>query len=100
MVTLFGKQYYLNLDIITEKCKVDYNEQEIDENSEIEEKGIEINIFKYEILKMCIERVLDEPATNDENLGLLGQNEFPASFKIAFNTLINYEILTEITEDE
>ena len=54
----------------------------------------------YEILKMCIERVLDEPATNDENLGLLGQNEFPASFKIAFNTLINYEILTEITEDE
>lgn len=93
MLTIFGKNYYLNLDIITEKCKIDYDNDESESDSE--EKGASINIFKYEVLKMCIERVLDEPAINDEGLGMIGQSEFPSSFKIAFNTLINYEILTE-----
>lgn len=101
MLTIFGKYYYLNLDIITEKCKIDYdNSNDIGPNDEdTEDKGMSINIFKYEVLKMCIDRVLDEPAINDEGLGVLGQSEFPSSFKIAFNTLINYSILIELSDE-
>jgi len=59
---------------------------------------LEINIFKYEIIKTCIERVLNEFEETDEKLGEFGESNLSISFKIAFNTLIKYEIL--ILEDE
>lgn len=101
MATIFGKNYYLNLDVITEKCKLDRNDKFIEENpDDIEDPdGIEINIFKYEVLKMCIDRVLNEQIADDEDMGVLGQAEFSASFKIAFNTLTNYEILIEKSDE-
>lgn len=47
---------------------------------------------------MCIERLLGDIQDVDEELGVFGNNETTISFKIAFNTLIKYEILIE--EDE
>jgi hypothetical protein len=48
---------------------------------------------------MCLDRVLNEyEEPGDEKIGLFGQNELSLSFKIAFNTLIKYQILLE--EDE
>jgi hypothetical protein len=52
----------------------------------------------YEILKMCIERVLNEFEDTDEELGVFGSKETTVSFKIAYNTLIKNNILIE--EDE
>lgn len=52
----------------------------------------------YEILKMCIERILNEFDESDEGMGVFGQKNTTASFKFAFNTLIKYNILIE--EDE
>jgi fructose-1-phosphate kinase PfkB-like protein len=93
MVELFGKSYYIDIDGITEKCRTG-NQIKEEDGSET----TEINIFKYEIIKMCLERVLNEFNEADEELGAFAQNGTSPSFKIAFNTLIKNEILIE--EDE
>ncbi len=93
MVELFGKRYYIDIDGISKKCQTG--------DVHKDEEGVEtleINIFKYEIIKICLERVLDEPAEVDEDLGLVAEEGLPVSFKIAFNTLIKYEILIEDDE--
>ena len=93
MVELFGKYYYLDLEGISRVCQT---------GTEIEnEDGTtsqEINIFKYEIIKMCIDRVLNEFQEVDEGLGAFGTNDTTVSFKIAYNTLIKNEILIEDDE--
>lgn len=59
---------------------------------------LEINIFKYEIIKMCLERILDDYEDVDESMGMFGSNNAKVAFKIAFNTLIKNEILIEDDE--
>jgi hypothetical protein len=93
MVEIFGKQYYIDIDGITEKCRYGTKIKEDDEESET----TEINIFKYEIIKMCLDRVLFDSEDMDEQMGPFSTSSSPGmvSFKIAFNTLIKYEILIE-----
>lgn len=93
MVEIFGKNYYIDIDGITEKCKTG-NQIKDEDGGET----LEVNIFKYEIIKMCLERVLNDFQDVDEDMGVFGQSETGISFKIAFNTLIKNEILIE--EDE
>ncbi len=94
MVEIFGKSYYIDLDGITEKCRTG--------NSIPDEDGgevTEVNIFKYEVIKMCLDRILGEIDEVDEGLGKFAQEGTTISFKIAFNTLIKNQILIE-DEDE
>jgi hypothetical protein len=93
MVEIFGKNYYINIDGITEKCKTG-NKVKNEDGGE----SLEINIFQYEIIKMCLERVLNDFEDVDEELGAFGQTDTSISFKIAFNTLIKNEILIEDDE--
>lgn len=93
MVELFGKAYYIDLDGITDKCRTGNKIK-----TEEDEDTLEINIFKYEIIKMCLDRVLSEYEEVDDELGAFGKNTSSSSFKIAFNTLIKYEILIEDDE--
>jgi hypothetical protein len=99
MVELFGKNYYIDIDGITEKCRTGYTIKEDDEDDVNE--ATEINIFKYEIIKMCLERILGEVDEVDEEMGVFAKNNTTTSFKIAFNTLIKYKILIEeLNEDD
>jgi hypothetical protein len=93
MVEIFGKYYYIDLEAITAKCRTG-NTIKNDDGTET----TEINIFKYEILKMCIERILNEFDENDEGIGVFGQKETTISFRLAFNTLIKNNILIEDDE--
>ena len=93
MLEIFGKNYYIDIDGISKKCQTGGQIQNEDGTT-----TLEINIFKYEILKSCVERILNEYVENDEELGEFGSNGLSISFKIAYNTLIKYEIL--IAEDE
>lgn len=93
MVEIFGKNYYIDIDGITSKCQI----QDSEKNEDGSDK-IEINIFKYETIKMCLDRILNEFVEPDSDMGVFGQNEVSVSFKIAFNTLIKYKILMD--EDE
>ena len=92
MVEIFGKSYYLDIDSITKKCQTGNTIK--DEDGET----LEINIFKYEMIKMCIERVLNEFQEVDEELGAFARNDTTLSFRIAYNTLIKNEILIEDDE--
>jgi hypothetical protein len=97
MVEIFGKYYYIDLDGITDKCRTGNKIKTEDED----EDGLEINIFKYEIIKMCLERILGEVDEVDEGMGAFAQNSTTTSFKLAFNTLIKYKILIEeLNEDD
>jgi hypothetical protein len=90
MVELFGKQYYIDLDGITERCKTGNTIKE-----EGEEDTLEVNIFKYEVIKMCLSTVLSEAEEMDEEIAPFSQNGTSIAFKIAFNTLIKNNILVE-----
>lgn len=51
-----------------------------------------INVFKYDIVKQCIDTILTENGGGDDMMGLLA-SDISIPFKVAFNTLINYGIL-------
>jgi hypothetical protein len=93
MVTIFGKKYYIDIDGITEKCKIEETTKEEEDGL----KTLEINLFKYDIIKMCLERILNEfnEVDVDEEIAFLSENTISPSFKIAFNTLIKNKILIE-----
>jgi hypothetical protein len=93
MVEIFGKNYYIDIDGITDKCKTGNTIKDEDNN-----ETLEVNIFKYEVIKMCLERILNDYEDVDEEIGVFAQKDTSISFKIAFNTLIKNEILKE--EDE
>lgn len=88
MVEIFGKHYYLDLDAVTEKCRTKGSFTDDGE-------PVEINVFKYDLIKMCIERVVNDFEEPDEGMGVFSKTELTPSFKIAFNTLIKNEILVE-----
>ena len=58
---------------------------------------LEINVFKYETIRTCIERVLSEfEEVNDSgDLSFLKKKELSTSFLIAFNTLKHNDIIKE-----
>jgi len=96
MVELFGKNYYINIDGITDKCRTTPAVDKTDDDED--DESTHINIFKYELIKMCLERILGEIDEVDEGLGKFGQEGTSVSFKIAFNTLIKNQILIEDDE--
>lgn len=93
MVEIYGKEYYIDIDGITEKCRTG-NQIKDEEGQDV----TEVNIFKYEVIKMCLDRVLGEFEEQDENLGVFTSKNTSISFKIAFNTLIKNQILIEDDE--
>jgi hypothetical protein len=109
MLEVFGTNYYIDVDAVIETCRPVYANTPPSEKIElVEETGDipdadlpvgagELNIFKFEVFKSCIERVLGEYEEVDDNLGTFAGPTSP-SFKIAFNTLLRYEILKENDE--
>ncbi len=101
MLNILGKRYYINVDEIIKICRADYGTEDFNENKksakgENGETLLELNVFKFEVFKACIERILYEDEEIDEKLGVFAAEDFTSvSFKIAFNTLLKYNILIE-----
>ncbi len=58
--------------------------------------GKEINVAKYDILRMCLETIIDYSEELDETLGSeRALDKAPLSYKLAFNTLLNEGIIKE-----
>jgi hypothetical protein len=84
-----GEGYYIDIESITDRCKITGADEEGNESTEV-------NIFKYEVLKMCIDRVLGDFEEDDtEMIKFKGKS---LSFQIAFNTLLKNEIIIEDNE--
>lgn len=94
MKEYFSKNYYLDIDEMIEKCRTGKTLQDEDGKD-----VMEINVFKYELLKMMIERVLNEidDMGEDDMLSSLKQTPGNLSFNLALNTLIQYGIINEET---
>jgi hypothetical protein len=118
MIDFGGTIYQLDLDKLSEAIKLEdsnTNEEIIEkivrvyknEKGEItgteevttsRERGIEYNTTKYDMLRTLIEIVLDDTESDvDTTLGVDSYlDKQPLSFKMAFNTLLEYEIIKEI----
>jgi len=61
------------------------------------DKGKEIDVSKYETLRMIIDIVMAQNEGIDDTLGVeRAMKTMPISFKIAFNTLLYYKVLRKI----
>lgn len=91
MASLFGKDYYIDFDKITEKCEI-----KVSKKSE----NLEINVFKYELIKMCLQRVLEDGyKEDDDDMAAFKADDQSLSFKLAFLTLIKNDIILEYDEE-
>ena len=100
MVEIYGKHYYIDLDAVTDRCRIDSIKKHEEHDEDEDDSAGSLNIFKYEIVKMCLERVLGEYEEDDNDSDIFGAKKASQSFKIAFNTLIKYEILIEELNEE
>jgi hypothetical protein len=94
MAEFYNKNYYIDIDGMIDKCRTGKTLEDED-GKEV----MEINVFKYELLKMMIDRVLNEidDIEEDDVLSSLKQSSGSVSFNLAFNTLIQYGIINEET---
>ena len=96
MLEVLGEKYYIDVDKIIEICRppAEEAEQYDDDNGK---KQIELNVFKFECYKSCVDRVLTEYQTEDEDdaMAAFTNKTTNVSFGIAFNTLVKNEILRE-----
>lgn len=101
-----GISYYLDLEAYHQAVKMPPRkvkkpvEQEdgSTKTMEVEEDG-GLNVSKYELLKFVLEIVMDEKGGEDIDsaMGLsYGFKKMPFSFKLSFNTLLNYGIIKPI----
>jgi hypothetical protein len=58
--------------------------------------GIQVDISKWEVLRLMMECVMNTNTEIDDKLGMAGlNNDASIPFKIAFNTLLKYNIIQE-----
>ena len=67
-----------------------------DSVTEEEDKGLQINAPKYEILKLLLDVLLSDTEIVDDGLGIRALKQSTIPFKLSLNTLINYNIIKEI----
>lgn len=85
MFNLSKNNYYVDVELMLDLCRIEKYE-------EIEDESTHINVFKYELYKMFLNRVLDEFA-EDEGGSLMPLGNNTISFDIALNTLLKTEII-------
>jgi hypothetical protein len=93
MLNVLGDNYFVDFDAIEKYIDMSgVPEKEINE----EEGGMsemKVNIIKYEMIKMMLEVVLSEETDVDEKLGMKNSNNISVPFKIAFNSLLNKNLI-------
>ena len=91
MFEILGETYYIDVDKIIEKCRP---ENTTEEPTEGEDKQIELNVFKFDCYKSCLDRVIAEYQEEDDgDVAAFTNKSKNPGFAIAFNTLEKHEIL-------
>ena len=88
MLTILNEYYYLDLDKMEELVNLPPKD---DESGSTEQH---ISILKYDMLKLLVDVLLTESEEVDEKLGPKS-SEISIPFKLAFNTLINKQIINK-----
>jgi hypothetical protein len=87
-----GKEFYINFDKLRDLVVLENNSK----NNEDISDNIHIDVTKYETIREMVGVIMDNTTEVDEKMGIIGLNSLPISFKIAYNTLIHYDILSEV----
>ena len=86
MINVLGQNYYLDLNELDNFIQI--KNEELTGNTET------FSVIKFEVVKTMIEVIMTEREDEmDNNLGTYNQNKLSIPFKIAFNTLLRYEII-------
>ena len=85
MLKLFNEHYYIDLDTIEERVNLEIISLSGDSPEQ------QVKFVKYEMIKMMMEVLMTEREDADEMLGNKSAVSIP--FKLAFNTLLNENIL-------
>ncbi len=88
MLKILGEHYYLDLDKIDEYIQI----KQLPSSGETD--GTQINIVKYETIKLMLDVIMDDGDEVDETLAGKG-SEITIPFKLAFNTLLNKKLLNK-----
>lgn len=101
MFEIFGETYRLDLDAIDINCKTTdlFKSDDTDEDPEGDDNFNNVSLFKYETIRTCIERVLNEYEPLNESIPFR-EGDMSPSFKLAFNTLLSYNIIINVNEYE
>jgi hypothetical protein len=83
MITLFGENYYINLDNIDKYVNI--QSTSVSGSTEPEQH---ISIVKYEMIKTLTEVILSENEDIDEKLANKVSSQLTIPFKIAWNTML------------
>lgn len=89
MIQLLGENYFIDLDEI--ERYVDTESSPSTETSGTTQQ--QVNLIKYELVKLMLDVIFSENDFGDEKLGLKGQNNTSVPFKLAFNTLLNKKLI-------
>jgi hypothetical protein len=83
MITLFGENYYINLDNIDKYVNI-----QTPPASGSTEPEQHISIVKYEMVKTLTDVILSENEDIDEKLGGKASGHLTIPFKLAWNTML------------
>lgn len=89
MFEIFGESYFIDLKKIEDFVEL---AQMHKENKDEGDPEMQVNLIKFDMIKMLLEVLLNEVNEVDDKMGL-SSNEISVSFKLAFNTLLNYKII-------
>jgi len=95
MLKILGEHYYLDLDKIDEYIQIKQDSSPSSgETESILTESTQINIVKYETIKLMLDVIMDDGEEVDETLAGKG-SETSIPFKLAFNTLLNKKLLNK-----
>jgi len=103
-LAIAGNYYYVDLGSIYDaiKLKRTIPDPPKGESEEVattapEESAVEIDVSKYEVVKLMLEVIMSpEEEEVDNKMGVKAMEKLSVPFKLAFNTLIFHGILKEV----
>lgn len=95
-----GDYLYIDFEEIVNVVRLETsNEKDVEEAMDNLPNGVvTIDVTKWELLNKMIDTILDEIDEDDPTLGKKNLDKLPISFKIAYNTLLRYNIIKIIEE--
>ena len=88
MITLFGENYYINLENIDKYVNI--QTPPISASTEPEQH---ISIVKYEMVKTLIDVIISENEDIDEKLANKVSSQLTIPFKLAWNTMLMNKLI-------
>tara|TARA_R110000868_G_scaffold256086_2_gene512802 strand:+ start:105 stop:449 length:345 start_codon:yes stop_codon:yes gene_type:complete len=95
-----GKDFVLDFEKLGELVKLPPLKYTNDDGDLVDDGGATIDVTKYEMIREMVGTMLQTGEVVDDKLGVMALNSLPIAFKISYNTLIHYDILKEIEDNE